>query len=56
MSTTRGPRPDPPFVYGVLLIKDARRRRAVPWRAIGQGLAVGLAFGAGFTLAFRVLG
>lgn len=55
MPTTRGPRPDPPFVYGVPLTRY-RRRLSGSWAAIGRGLVVGLAFGAGFAFAFRVLG
>lgn len=55
MPTTRGPRPDPPFVYGVPLVRT-RRRAPGPWRGFWRAVATGLAFGAGFAIALRVIG
>jgi hypothetical protein len=57
MPTTRGPRPDPPFVYGVPLVKDVRRGpRPGPLATLAIYFALGAAFGTGFALALRVLG
>lgn len=55
MPTTRGPRPDPPFVYGVPLVRMRKRARPLAG-AIVRGALVGLAFGAGFAIALRVFG